>query len=432
MGNLFEESKINGLILSNRFVRSATWDGLAADDGACTNRMVDLLGDLAKGGVGLIITGHAFVHQNGKHQDWQLGIHRDDLIPGLQTVTDRVHEEGSRIVLQLGYGGFYLSKARLRHLTLSDIQDMAGDYGMAASRAKKAGFDGVQIFAAHGFLLSQFLCPRYNDRTDEYGGSIENRARALLEATRAARDAVGTGYPILTKINCRDFVENGLTLEDSLEVSVMLERAGIDAIELSGGLLNLPNLMKEGIDSEEDEAGFQNEAKAFKERITVPLFLVGGIRSLTVAEKLTEEGYADYISMCRPFIREPDLINRWKSGDRRKATCISCNNCFQEARSGEGVHCVPKKEEPAETFFPEITETVPASPPLPPGTAYRISIGIEDWNSSFLPVVKIETVINGEVTKRSTSFPLNSKDHETVSKVIDDLLEKHRTLHSKD
>ncbi len=432
MGSLFEETEINGMTLPNRFVRSATWDGLATDDGACTARMVDLLTELAKGGVGLIITGHAYVHQNGKHQDWQLGIHRNNLIPGLKKLTDKVHEQGGRIVLQLGYGGFYLSKLRLRNLTLSDIQDMARDYGQAALRVKKAGFDGVQIFAAHGFLLSQFLCPRYNDRTDEYGGSVENRARTLLEVTRAVRDAVGTRYPVLAKINCRDFVENGLTLKDSLEVGAMLEKAGIDAIELSGGLLNLPNLMKEGIDSEEDEAGFKNEAKAFKERISTPLLPVGGIRSFSVAEKLIEEGYADYISMCRPFIREPSLINRWKSGDRKKTTCISCNNCIQAARSGEGVRCVPKKEEPSETFFPEISETVPASPPLPPGTGYRISIGIEAWNLSFLPVVKIETVIDGKVKNRSTSFPLVSKDHEAVAKAITELLKKHSAIHSKD
>lgn len=432
MDSLFEKTDINGMTLSNRFVRSATWDGLATDDGACTDQMVDLLTELAKGGVGLIISGHAYVHQNGKHQDWQLGIHRNNLIPGLKVLTDRVHEQGGKIALQLGYGGFYLSKLRLRNLTLSDIQDMARDYGQAALRAKRAGFDGVQIFAAHGFLLSQFLCPRYNDRTDEYGGSLENRARALLEVTHVVRDAVGTRYPVLTKINCRDFVENGLTFKDSLEVGVMLEKAGIDAIELSGGLLNLPDLMKEGIDPEDEEAGFKNEAKAFKERISVPLLLVGGIRSFSVAENLIKKGYTDYISMCRPFIREPNLINRWKSGDRKKATCISCNNCIRAARSGEGVRCVPKKEEPSKTFFPEISETVPASPPLPPGTDYRISIGIEDWNSSFLPVVKIETVINGEVTKRSTSFPLGSKDHETVAKAIAELLKKHSAIHSQD
>ena len=305
------------------------------------------------------------------------------------------------------------------------IQNMVRDYGLAALKAKKAGFDGVQIFAAHGFLLSQFLCPRYNDRTDEYGGGLENRSRALLEVTHSVRDAVGAGYPILAKINSCDFVENGLTLKDSLKVGVMLEKAGIDAIELSGGLLNLPNLMKKGIDSEEDEASFKEEAKAFKERISVPLLLTGGIRSLSVADKIIEEGSADYISMCRPFIREPDLINRWKSGDYKKAACISCNNCIKEARSGEGIRCVPKKEEPLEIFFPEISETLPASPPLPPGTSYRISIGVENWNSNFLPVVKIETVIDGKVTNRSTSFPLGSKDHETVAKAIAKLLKKH-------
>lgn len=432
MISLFKETEINGMTLSNRFVRSATWDGLAANDGACTGRMIDLLAELAKGGVGLIITGHAYVHQNGKHQNRQLGIHSDNLVPGLEKLTDRVHEQGGRIILQLGYGGSYLSKSRLRNLTRSDIQDIAKDYGLAAVRAKKAGFDGVQIFAAHGFLLSQFLCPRYNDRTDEYGGGIVNRARALLDVTRTVRDAVGTRYPVLTKINCRDFVENGLTLKDSLAVSVMLEKVGIDGIELSGGLLNLPNLMKEVTDSEEEAASFKNEAKAFKKRISVPLMLVGGIRSLSVAEKLIKEGSADYISMCRPFIREPDLINRWKSGDRHKSTCISCNNCIQEARSGGGLRCVPKKEVSSETFFPEMSETVPASPPFLPGTAYRISIGIEEWNSSFLPVVKIETVIDGEVTNRSTSFPLGSKDHKKVAKAITELLKKHNAIHSKD
>ncbi len=432
MVNLFEKTKINGMTLSNRFVRSATWDGLAADDGSCTDRMVTLLTDLAKGGVGLIITGHAYVHQNGRHQDWQLGIHSNRLIAGLKALTDKVHEQGSKIVLQLGYGGSYLSKSRLRNLSHLDIQNIAKDYGRAALKAKKAGFDGVQVFAAHGFLLSQFLCPRYNDRTDKYGGSVENRARALLEATRCVRDTIGKTYPVLTKINCHDFVENGLTLKDSLKIGLMLENAGIDAIELSGGLLNLPNLMKEGIHSEKDEAGFKNEAKAFKEKISVPLLLVGGIRSFNVAKNLIDKGYADYISMSRPFIREPDLINRWKSGDLKKGTCISCNNCFKEARSGKGVRCVPKKEAPRDTFFPQLSETIPASPPLGPGTDYRISIGIEDWDSNFLPVVKIETLINGKVTNRSTSFPLGSNDHEVVAKTITALLTKHKAIHSKE
>ena len=150
-------------------------------------------------------------------------------------------------------------------------------FGQAALRAKRAGFDGVEIFAAHGFFLSQLLCPRYNDRTDAYGGDIENRARALMEVLQSVRNAVGPAYPVLVKLNVQDFVENGLTLQDSVRVGVMLQEAGIDAIELSGGLLNNPNLMREKIRSEEDEAYFKEQTRAFKEKIHVPLILVGGI-----------------------------------------------------------------------------------------------------------------------------------------------------------
>jgi len=234
-------------------------------------------------------------------------------------MTAAVHERRGRIAMQLGYGGAYLSRSRVRGMTVQHFRDIAGFFGQAALRAKKAGFDGVQIFAAHGFLLSQLLCPRYNDRTDAYGGSIENRSRALMEVLEAIRNTVGPNYPVLAKINAGDFVENGLTLEDSLRVGIMLEKGGIDAIELSGGLLNSPNLMKSRINTEEDEAYFREEASAFKGEISVPLILVGGIKSFHVAKRLVEEGVADYVSMCRAFIREPDLINRWKSGDLRKA-----------------------------------------------------------------------------------------------------------------
>ncbi len=424
--DLFEKSGINGLLLSNRFVRSATWDGLAGDDGSCTPRMINLMTVLAEGGVGLIVTGHAFVHPHGQHSPWQLGIHKDELIPGLQAMTAAVHDRKGRIVMQLGYGGAYLSKSRVRGLCVQDFQDIAEAFGRAALRAKKAGFDGVQVLAAHGFFLSQLLCPRYNDRTDGYGGSIENRSRALMEVLGSIREAVGPSYPVLAKLNARDFVENGLTLEDSIRVGAMLEKKGIDGIELSGGLLNNPNLMKNGIKTEHDEAYFREEARAFKEELGVPLILGGGIRSIHVARALVEEGAADYISMCRPFIREPDLINRWKSGDRGKAACISCNHCVELVKKGEGIACVPleeKKEE--ETFFPHLSETIPASPPHPPGTGYRISIGIEQVESGFLPVVKVQMSCHGEVSGRSPSFPLGTDDHVRVGKAINDLLRKH-------
>ena len=222
MTRLFEQSEINGMVLSNRFVRSATWEGLATDDGASTSKLVDLMARLAAGGVGLIITGHTYVRPDGQHSPWQLGIHNDEMIPGLKAITQVVHENGAKIVLQLGYGGAYLSKSRVAKMTVADIQDLVTAYGIAATRAKTAGFDGVQIFAAHGFFLSQLLCPRYNDRTDAYGGNIRNRTRALLEVLQSVRHHTGDGYPVLVKLNCRDFVENGLSLEDSLQVGICL------------------------------------------------------------------------------------------------------------------------------------------------------------------------------------------------------------------
>jgi 2,4-dienoyl-CoA reductase-like NADH-dependent reductase (Old Yellow Enzyme family) len=230
-------------------------------------KLVDLMARIAAGGVGLIITGHTYVRPDGQHSPWQLGIYKDELIPGLKAMTQVVHENGAKIVLQLGYGGAYLSKSRVAKMTVEDIQELTAAYGVAAMRAKTSGFDGVQIFAAHGFFLSQLLCPRYNDRTDAYGGNIRNRARTLLEVLESVRNHTASDYPVLVKLNCRDFVDNGLTLEDSLQVGMMLEEEGIDAIELSGGLLNNPNIMQSKIDTEGVEAYFQNEARAFKEKI---------------------------------------------------------------------------------------------------------------------------------------------------------------------
>jgi 2,4-dienoyl-CoA reductase-like NADH-dependent reductase (Old Yellow Enzyme family) len=425
MTRLFEQSEINGMVLSNRFVRSATWEGLATDDGACTSKLVDLMARLANGGVGLIITGHTFVRPDGQHSPWQLGIYKDELIPGLKAMTQVVHENGAKIVLQLGYGGAYLSKSRVAKMTVEDIQELTAAYGVAAMRAKKAGFDGVQIFAAHGFFLSQLLCPRYNDRNDTYGGNIRNRARALLEVLQSVRNHTASDYPVLVKLNCRDFVDNGLTLEDSLQVGMMLEEEGIDAIELSGGLLNNPNIMQSKIDAEAVEAYFQNEARAFKEKIKAPLILVGGIRSHAIAKELLDQGVADYISMSRPFIRDPDLINRWKTGDLLAAECISCNNCFEQIKQGKGVSCLPVETEPLESFFPQVSETVPASLPHPPGTGYQISIGLEQWGSSFIPVIKIQMVYEGKIVDRGPSFPLGSEDHQKVNKTVADLLEKY-------
>ena len=365
MAELFEPSEINGMTLSNRFVRSATWEGMAADDGACTPKLIDLMTGLTKGGVGLIISSHAYVLKEGQATPWQLGIYKDELVPGLQDMTTAVHENGGKIVIQLAHAGYFahpkltgqtpmapsnaegISKTPRNEMSPGNIQNVISAFEAGAKRAKAAGFDGIQIHSAHGYLLSQFLSPAFNQRNDEYGGDIQNRARIVLHILQRIRQVVGKDYPVLIKINCQDFIENGLSLEDSLQVAKMLVEEGIDAIELSGGVLISKKLgpSRLGIKSEDKEAYFQEYAKAFKKQIDVPLILVGGNRSYTVAERLVEEGIADYISMSRPFIREPGLINRWKSGDLGKAACVSDNMCFEPGMKGDGIYCVTEERQ---------------------------------------------------------------------------------------
>jgi 2,4-dienoyl-CoA reductase-like NADH-dependent reductase (Old Yellow Enzyme family) len=365
MSKLFEASTINTLLLQNRFVRSATWEGMASDNGSVTPKLIETMIDLAKGGVGLIISSHIYISPEGQAAPWQLGIYKDELIEGLQRMTGAVHAMGGKIVAQLSHGG----QAAMKHLTglpplmvsknnhsplnhnkeitTLDIQNIVIAFSKAANRAKSAGFDGVQIHSAHGYLLNQTLSPAFNLRHDDYGGNIHNRSRLLLEVYRAIRITVGQSYPVLVKMNSQDFIENGLSLEDSLITAALLAEAGIDAIELSGGMSTSGKLSpsRTGINKEDKEAYFQEEARAFKKQINIPLILVGGIRSFSVANRIIDEGIADYISMSRPFIREPNLINRWKNGDLRKSTCLSDNKCFSPGIEGKGVYCVIEERE---------------------------------------------------------------------------------------
>jgi 2,4-dienoyl-CoA reductase-like NADH-dependent reductase (Old Yellow Enzyme family) len=313
----------------------------------------------------LIISSHAYVQKEGQASPWQLGIYKDELVPGLKDMTDVVHENNGKIVIQLAHGGYYahpkligktpkapsnakgMSKTPREEMSVDDIQNVISAFGAAAQRAKAAGFNGIQIHSAHGYLLSQFLSPAFNQRNDKYGGDIRNRAGVHIAVLQGVRQVVGDDYPVLVKINCQDFIENGLTIEDSLQAAKMLVVEGIDAIELSGGILSSPKLSpsRVGIKTENQEAYFQEDARAFKTQLDVPLILVGGNRSYTVAERLVEEGIADYISMSRPFIREPGLINRWKSGDLSKATCVSDNMCFGPGQKGEGIYCVTEERQ---------------------------------------------------------------------------------------
>ena len=361
MSIVFEPTLINGMSLTNRFIRSATWEGMATTDGACTSRLTNMMVKLVEGGVGLIITGHNYVSREGQAGPWQMGIHEDETLPGLSQMTEAVHRCGGKICIQLAHAEAQAAvnlsgldaigpsavrengKATCREMSKEDIEHVVRAFGDAATRAKRSGFDTVEIHAAHGYLLSQFLSPMVNRRTDEYGGALANRGRTVLEVLDSVRRAVGPNYPVLIKLNSEDFVEGGFSVEDMLELSALLEKAGMDAIELSGGTASAASKylpVRLGNVSKENEAYYRNAARQFKQRVRMPLVLVGGIRSLDVAERLVDEGTADYIALSRPLICEPDLVNRWKNGDTWKSACVSDNRCFNPAMSGEGLRCL--------------------------------------------------------------------------------------------
>jgi len=360
--DLFQKMAIKCVDISNRFVYSATWDGLADDDGFCTPKAIDMLVQRARGGVGLLITGMAFVTSDGRAAPWQLAIYDDRFVPGLTEMAKAVHDAHGKVFLQLAHAGCYAPTALTgtepsgpsangsellplcREMALTEIDKIVAAFGEAAARGKRAGFDGVQLHAAHGYLLSQFLSPFFNRRTDRYGGNLENRARLLLEVVQAVRKEVGKGYPVLVKINSEDFIENGFTTDESLEVCAMLEKAGVDAIEMSGGTVYASGKYRSfrtGVaESPESESYYRETAVRYKQRIGIPLLLVGGIRSLEAAGSIVRDGIADFISMCRPLVSEPDLIGRWKTGYNKPALCISCNGCVGPALKGNGLQCI--------------------------------------------------------------------------------------------
>lgn len=365
MAGLFDEIAINKMILGNRSVRSATWTGMAEKDGQCSVKLIKLTEKLARGQVGLIITGFAFVMPNGQALPGQLGIHSNAMIQKLRQMTTAVHKAKGKICMQIVHAGVQtlvtdrddlpvwgpsavhdkLFGWTPKAMTQKDIKDAVQAFASAAARAKRAGFDAVQFHGAHGYLISQFLSPARNLRTDKYGGPIENRARFLFEVYRAVRKTVGKDFPILIKLNTKDFVRGGFHERDALFVAKRLDKMGIDAIEMSGGIPAAGDLSstRTNIRKISDEAYFLSLAKKIKKQVSVPIILVGGVRSLQGINQILEKGDADLVSMARPFIREPGLIQRWRRGDTKKAKCISCNQCFGAAVSGQGVHCVVER-----------------------------------------------------------------------------------------
>ena len=352
---LFEPYKIGNLELRNRFVRSATWDATADPSGAVTDTSVDLYRTLGQGGIGLIISGYAFVSEIGQAAIRQYGAHTDDMIPGLRKLVQAAHRGGAKIALQIAHVGINdrlissrkgvtllavskkpEDKRPHREITDEEMEGIVSEFAAAALRGREAGFDAVQLHGAHGYLLSQIQSPLMNLRTDRWGGSAENRRRFHLEVIHKIRRLVGDDYPLMIKFGARDDGEGGLSLSEGLETARQMAAEGIDAIEVSAGVGNAVQMRKKG---EAQKVYFREATAEVKRAVTVPVIAVGGIRSLEIATDLVRSGDADLISMCRPFIREPDLVARWQRGDTAQAKCSSCNKCLPLMVRGEPLGC---------------------------------------------------------------------------------------------
>jgi 2,4-dienoyl-CoA reductase-like NADH-dependent reductase (Old Yellow Enzyme family) len=342
--DLFAPYKIGTLEIRNRFMRSATYDGTADESGAATDRSVALYRRLGEGHIGLIVTGHAFISRAGQAGAGQYGIYSDDLIPGLKRLVDAVHGSGGKIAVQIAHCGInsnYLERTGTptlavsatpeaarphREMTEADIQDVLSQFEAAAMRAVEAGFDAVQLHGAHGYLMSQFLSPIMNFRKDRWGGNAENRRRFHIEVVGRLRKVLPAGFPLLIKYGVRDDQEGGLDIEDGIEAARRMVAAGLDGIEVSGGVGMSP--------VNKAETPFRERAAALKRSVQVPVALVSGIRTLEVCHSVIDSGDADMLSMSRPLVREPALIARWETSGKEKAKCVSCSRCFAFPRHG--------------------------------------------------------------------------------------------------
>ncbi len=392
---VFSPGFIGKIELKNRIVRSATFENAATVDGKVTDHLIEIYRKLAKGGVGLIITGNVSVYSKAFTRHLILGIYDDTFISGLKKLSQTVHNTNNdcRVMLQLQHPGRqvlntetlsklnpYLPPAYIsyikkhkediesyqhprhsveptapsavfdtlfeqtpRALTLEEINKIIESHAEGIRRAQEAGFDGVQLHAAHGYLLSSFLSPWTNRRKDKYGGSTENRTRIVVEIYKQAKKKVGKDFPITIKMNTTDFIPGGMDKEEAVRVGEILSRTGLAAIETSGGMWEAvaygrkeldwrPVILPEsrtGIKTTDQEAYFLPGARALKEKTNIPIILVGGLKTFDKIEEVLESGSVDFISLSRPLIRQPDLPSLWLlDSTKNKAECISCNACL--------------------------------------------------------------------------------------------------------
>jgi 2,4-dienoyl-CoA reductase-like NADH-dependent reductase (Old Yellow Enzyme family) len=381
MKSVFGDAEIAGVKLKNRIIRSATHEGMADKNGCPTEMLLKKYELLARGEVGAIITGYAAIQQDGKCSMYNsLMIDSDSQIRSFQELTNRVHEQGTAIFLQIAHCGRQtrskitgfptvapspirdkMYSEEIPHaLSEAEINEIIDNFVFSVERAKKAGFDGVQIHAAHGYLLSSFLSPHMNRRKDKWGGNTENRFRIVGEIIRQVSARVG-GYPILAKINAYEKSKDGIKIEEAVKISRYLEQAGCDGIEVSCGIAEegfvtargnfpfemisannfktekIPKLLhplvglvaKRMMASPEPRFLYNlPHAEEIKKHISIPVIVVGGIRKLEDIKNIIEQERCDFVSMSRPFIIEPNLVKKFKEGRQSESKCINCNYCL--------------------------------------------------------------------------------------------------------
>ena len=338
---------------SNRIVRSATVDPYGNPDGTVSQTEIDLYRQYAQNHIGLIISAQAYVSKYGISAPGQNALYEDKFIEGHKKLVDAVHEAGGKIILQFSHAGAGAcpiegvvpvapspiqspySKEMPRELTVAEIKELVQDYIDCAVRGKQAGYDGLQLHCAHGYLLSQFISPVYNKRTDQYGGSIENRFRMSEEIIAGIREKLGEDYPIFIKLNSNtETGDQEEYFQDMVYIANKCKELGVEAIEISG--FNFTKLGREG-----NHTYYLDRAARLRKETGIPVILVGGIRDFADMDKVLDAG-VDMVSMSRPFICEPDLVTRLING-QEKATCISCSKCFY-LYNKEGRRCVFHKK----------------------------------------------------------------------------------------
>ena len=350
LSKLFEPGKIGKLKLKNRIVMAAMGTGYCHHEGYVMPEYVSFMEERAKGGTGLLMTGVTRILSEIGMRPGSMGIYDDKLIPALTELVGVVHKHDARIFMQLHHSGTRTSEetraitpsapSAIRHfrtgvvpraLTLKEIRDLIVAYGEAAMRAKRAGFDGVEVHGGHGYLICQFLSPRANRRDDQYGGSVANRARFPCDIMREIRRVTGPDYPICFRVSATEYAEGGTTLEETLQQVPLFVEAGADALHVSAG--SDEALQWVTPDFNEPPACLAYLAEAVKKIVDVPVITVGKLGDPVVANRMLEDGKADFIALGRPLLADPYLPNKAAEGRFDDILrCIYCNNGCTENR----------------------------------------------------------------------------------------------------